>query len=203
VGQALVTNLAKTPAIANLSPADLRAVLKSFPAEVRTAASPLFKKLAVDDASLRKKLADLDGVWKAGDVTRGKQIFFSKKALCSACHAVKGQGEHIGPDLSKIGPIRTEKDLLESIVMPSSSIARGFESCVVQTRDGKSVAGLIRRETADAIYLVTSDRVQVRVPRSRIESLEASRTSVMPQGLEAQMSRQELGDLVQFLKSLK
>ena len=203
VGRELVANLAKSPGIANLSPADLREALKSFPAEIRTAAEPLFKKLAVDDAALRQKLADLDGVWKTGDAARGKQVFFGKKALCAACHTAQGQGEHIGPELTKIGSIRTEKDLLESIVIPSASIARGFESCVVHTTGGKSASGLIRRETADAIYLITSDRVQVRIPRSRIESLEASRTSVMPQGLEAQMSRQELGDLIAFLKALR
>ncbi len=203
VGRELVARLGESPAIANLSAADLRGVLKSFPAETRTAAEPLFKKVAADEPTLKMKLRFLDGVWKRGDALRGKQVFFSKRALCSACHAVQGQGEHIGPDLSKIGPIRTERDLLESIVMPSSSIARGFESCVVQMKDGKSAAGLIRRETADAIYLITSDRLQVRIARTRIESLEASRTSVMPQGLEAQMSRQELGDLIMFLKSLR
>jgi putative heme-binding domain-containing protein len=181
----------------------LRTALKLFPKEVQTAAAPLFNKLAVDDAALRKKLADLDGVWKTGDVQRGRQVFFSRKSLCAACHAVQGQGERIGPDLSKIGSIRTEADILESIVVPSASIARGFESCTVQSSDGKSTSGLIRRETADALYLVTSDRVEVRIPRSRIETLEASRVSVMPLGLEVQMSRQELGDLIAFLKSLK
>jgi putative heme-binding domain-containing protein len=74
---------------------------------------------------------------------------------------------------------------------------------VVQLSNGKSASGLIRRETADAIYLVTSERVEVRIPRSQIESLQASRTSVMPQGLEAPLSRQELGDLIMFLKSLR
>jgi putative heme-binding domain-containing protein len=203
VGRELVARLEKSPGLANLSPADLRDALKSFPAEVRTAAEPLFKKLTIDDAAMRQKLAELDGVWKSGDAARGKQVFFGKKALCAECHSAQGQGEHIGPDLSKIGPIRTEKDLLESIVIPSSSIARGFESCVVQLSNGKSASGLIRRETADAIYLVTSERVEVRIPRTQIESLQASRTSVMPQGLESPLSRQELGDLIRFLKSLR
>src|SRR5262249_38126913 len=117
VGLAVVEQLSRAPALAAIAAADLRGALANFPANVQTAAAALFRKLAVDDAALRQKLADLDGVWKTGDVQRGKAVFFGRKALCSACHAAQGQGERIGPDLTKIGPIRTERDLLESIVI--------------------------------------------------------------------------------------
>jgi len=203
VGRALLAALDKSPALANLKPADLRDVLKSYPAEVRTAAEPLLKRVAVDDAALRQKFAALDGVWKGGDIERGRHVFFSRKSLCAACHAINGEGERIAPDLSKIGAIRTEVDLLEAIVIPSSSIARGFENFTVQTKAGKAHTGVIRRETADAVHLVTPERVELRLARRDIEALEPSRESVMPQGLEATMSRQELGDLIAYLRSLR
>jgi putative heme-binding domain-containing protein len=203
VGTKLVAALEKTPALSALSPGQLRSALKSFPAEVQKSAEPLIRKLAVDEAAQRAKLAELAGVWKNGDVNRGRSVFFGKKAQCAACHSAQGQGERIGPDLSKIGASRTETDLLESIVFPSNSIARGFESYVVHATDGKSFTGVMRRETADAVVLMTAERAEVRLPRNRIESIELSKTSIMPQGLDSGMSRQELGDVIAFLKSLK
>jgi putative heme-binding domain-containing protein len=203
LGRKLVAALVKSPALASLSPSALRDALKSFPAEVRTAAEPLFKKLAVDDAAQRNRLMELADVWKAGDAARGRAVFFGKTAACAACHAVGGFGEKIGPDLSKIGQIRTETDLLEAVLFPSNSIVRGYESFMVHLTDGKSYTGVIRRETADTLYLVTPERTEVRVARKKIESLEPSRVSIMPAGLDAQLSREDLGDLITFLKSLK
>jgi putative heme-binding domain-containing protein len=203
VGLMLVNALNGAPAFQAISPSDLRVVLAKYPASVQTAAEPLFKNLAIDESAQRQKLAELAGLSEKGDKERGRQLFFGRKALCAACHAVKGEGERIGPDLTKIGSLRTETDLLESVLFPSSSIARGYESVTVHTKDGQSQSGLIRRETADAIYLVTTDRTERRYARANIESLEPSRTSIMPQGLEAQMTRQELGDLIAFLRALK
>ena len=57
--------------------------------------------------------------------------------------------------------------------------------------------------SAEAIYLKTAERAEIRVPRTSVESIKQSRQSIMPQGLEAQMSRQELRDLLAYLKSLK
>src|SRR5262249_47080284 len=122
---------------------------------------------------------------------------------CAACHTAAGFGEKIGPDLSKIGNIRTEADLLESIVFPSNSLVRGYESFVVNLKDGKSHSGMIRRETGDPVHLITSDRTELRIPRAKMESLEPSRVSIMPQGLDSQLTRQELSDLIAFLRSLK
>jgi putative heme-binding domain-containing protein len=203
VGLALVEQLSRAPALAAVAPTELRAAFATYPANVRTEAEPLFRRLAIDESAQRQKLTELAGVSEKGDKERGRQVFFSRKALCAACHAVKGEGERIGPDLSKIGGLRTEADLLESIVFPSSSIARGYESVTVTTKDGHIQSGMIRRETAEAIYLVTTERNERRYAKANIESLEPSRTSIMPQGLDAQMSRQELGDLIAFLRSLK
>src|SRR5207244_322073 len=138
--------------------------------------------------------AELADVGKNGDATHGKAVFFGKKAACYACHAVGGQGEKIGPDLTKIGQIRTETDLLEAIVFPSNSLVRGYESYVVHLKDGKSYTGIIRRETADTLYLFTPERVEMRLPRARIETLEPSRTSIMPAGLDTQLTRDEFAD---------
>ena len=59
------------------------------------------------------------------------------------------------------------------------------------------------RETADAIYLATPNRSEVRLPRSAIEEIHPGRVSITPQGLDVQLSRQDLADLLAFLSSLK
>src|SRR5262249_41710858 len=112
-------------------------------------------------------------------------------------------GGKIGPELSKIGSIRTPRDLLESIVFPSASIVRGYEPYVVMTKAGRTVNGLLKQTAADAVTLVTAERTEVRLPRADIEEIQPSRVSIMPQGLNAQLSRRELSDLIAYLASLK
>jgi hypothetical protein len=62
---------------------------------------------------------------------------------------------------------------------------------------------LIVRETAEAIYLFGTDRVEIRVPRDAIETLQQSTVSIMPEGMDEQLSRQDLSDLIAFLQSLR
>jgi putative heme-binding domain-containing protein len=131
-------------------------------------------------------------------------LFYGPKAACFACHTVKNEGGQVGPDLTKIGAIRSNRDLLVAIVFPSASFARGFEPYEITTKDGKFYpAGIIRRETADALHIVTGDRVEVRIPRSEIETVVPGKVSIMPDGLDNQISRQELSDLIAFLMTLK
>jgi putative heme-binding domain-containing protein len=92
---------------------------------------------------------------------------------------------------------------LEAIVFPSASFARGYEPYVIETAAGKSYTGVIARETAEAIYLRTADRAEIRLPRSEVETVTRGQVSIMPQGLDGQLSRQELADLIAFLRSLK
>src|SRR5262249_23813675 len=106
-------------------------------------------------------------------------------------------------DLSKIGSIRTPQDLLESIVFPSASLVRGYEPYTVATKDGRVFNGILGRDTVEAIYLITADRTEIRIPRSAIDEIGPSRVSIMPQGLDGQLSQRELSDLVAFLSSLK
>ncbi len=139
-----------------------------------------------------------------GDIQRGRELFFgNKKAICATCHAVQGQGGQIGPDLTRIGAIRAPRDLLEAIVLPSVSFARGYEPFNLVTDDGQVLSGIIARETADAIHLVNTSRVETRVARKSIESLQQSNVSIMPEGMDNQLSHQELADLIAFLHSLR
>jgi putative heme-binding domain-containing protein len=115
---------------------------------VRQAAETLYARLNVDLAKQKEKLEQLVTTLSAGDIRRGQLVFHSEKAACYSCHAIGYRGGNVGPDLTKIGSVRAERDLLESIVFPSASFVRSFEPIVVATTDGKVVNGLLRSPPA-------------------------------------------------------
>ena len=84
---------------------------------------------------------------------------------------------------------------------PAPSFARGFEPFIIATENGRVETGIINRETIDAIVLVTPGRAEINIPRRSIELMEPGRVSVMPRGLEANLSQKELADLVAFLQA--
>ncbi len=202
-GRKLLAALEKAASFESLTAEGLRKALERQPDDVRAAARPFLKRLEVDTEAMKAKLAELDGVLRDGDAARGREVFLGPRAACTSCHALNGQGPRVGPDLTKIGSIRAPKDLLEAVVFPSSSFARGYEPWRLKTKDGAMLDGLIVRETADAITLLQADRTEKRVPRAAVDLIQQGRTSVMPQGLDRQLTRRELQDLVAFLASLK
>ena len=187
----------------SLAAADLIGAVEALPAPLRDRGQKLLArvdgKLAARRAALKGQLAGLSG----GDVERGRAIFFGKKAACSGCHAVGTRGGRVGPGLTTIGDIRQPADLLESIVLPSASFARGFRSYTVATESGRVYTGVISRETTEAIWIKAADLSEARVPRSQVEAIRESSTSIMPQGLDKTFSPAQLADLLAFLRSCR
>src|SRR4029078_6383926 len=105
---------------------------------------------------------------KDGDIRRGQAIFNSTRAACSGCHAIGYLGGNLGPELTKIGQIRTERDLLESIVYPSASFVRSYEPVIVATRGGDDFSGVLRKDAADEGILGTGPNADVRVAATRL-----------------------------------
>jgi putative heme-binding domain-containing protein len=138
-----------------------------------------------------------------GDVRRGQALFNGQKAACSTCHAIGYLGGNLGPDLTRIGQVRTERDLLESIVFPSASFVRSFEPMVVVTKSGDEHSGIVRRDAPDEVVIATGPTSEEHIPRADIVELRAGTVSVMPQGLDQQLTRGELADLLAFLKATK
>ncbi|MEO6810343.1 MAG: hypothetical protein ABI353_14600, partial [Isosphaeraceae bacterium] len=203
IGSALLAALDQSPGLSGLGSDALKQTLASYPPEVRQAAEKLSSKIDIGESEREGRLANLLPTLTSGNPLQGREVFFSTKAACSTCHMVRTEGGAIGPDLSKIGQVRTQRDILEAILYPSASFARGYEPFVVSTVDGRIITGIIPRETAEAIFLATPDRVEIRLRRSAIEEIEPGRVSVMPQGLDANLDQHELADLIAFLQSLK
>ncbi|QDV21442.1 Cytochrome c [Gimesia panareensis] len=203
VGLALIKGLNDSSVSSNLSADELARLLKKYPESVQKAADPLLKKLGVDLAEQKAHLESLKPLLTAGQIEEGRKIFFGKKAACSGCHTVENQGGKVGPDLTRIGAIRTGTDLLEAIALPSASFARGYRSYLVVTDAGRIHTGVISRESTDTVYLRTTDLSEVRIPREEIEIMKESPISIMPKGLEQRLTPQEIRDLLAYLQNRK
>jgi len=203
VGLQFVAALKRAKAFTGLRADLVAARLTNFPPTVQAKGRELVELLNTDSAGQKAHLEELSGSLKRGDIRRGQAVFNGPKAACATCHAIGYLGGHVGPDLTKIGEVRTERDLLESILYPSASFVRNFEPMILVTRDGEEQSGILQRETADEVVLVTGVGAEVRTPRANIAEMRPGTVSVMPQGLETQLSGQELSDLLAFLKGTK
>jgi putative membrane-bound dehydrogenase-like protein len=201
IGLQLTGALKTSPGLAGLRPETLRARLTNFPETVRRAGAELAAGLDVDADKQKAHLDELLPSTKGGDVRRGQAVFNSQKAACSTCHAIGYLGGNVGPDLTRIGQVRTDRDLLEAIVYPSASFVRSYEPLLVQTRSGDDYSGVVRKDAPDELVLATGPGAEVHVARADIAEMRPGTVSVMPGGLEEQLSRQELADLIAFLRA--
>ncbi len=202
-GLALVAGLEKAPSAQNLGAAEVARLVSNYSIAVQEKAKPLLTKLGADLEKQKQHLSELSAKISEGDFKHGKEVFFGKKASCFTCHRISGQGGMVGPNLSKIGGIRTGHDLLESVVFPSSSIVQGYHTFNLETTDGDDYTGIIIRETPEAVWIRGTDLAEIRVETKKIKNMRESSLSVMPQGLDANLDSRELSDLIAYLQSLK
>lgn len=203
IGSAFVLALAKSPALFALTEGDIRRSFRSYPPDVVASAADLARQLLLREQDKERHLTQLASVLNGGDVTRGRQLFESGKGSCIVCHRIGSTGGQVGPNLSGIGRVRTGHELLDAITYPSDSIARGFDAYNITMQDGRSYVGTVQRETTDTVYVTPFSGPQAALRRDEIKTLAPSPVSLMPPGLDALFSREELGDLVAYLLSLK
>jgi putative membrane-bound dehydrogenase-like protein len=204
VGRALVEALERHPGLALVPYAEICAAFAGYPGEVTQAVEKLLASRELVSEDQQARLAAYDARPMRGDLERGRELFFGAKASCSACHRIEARGAAIGPDLTHIGAIRTRRDLGESILYPSLSLARGYDHLVsLTTKDGIAHTGLVERESSELLQLRNAQRELIRIERAEIEEQTASRVSIMPQGFDELLSDEELDDLVAYLLSLK
>ncbi len=135
-----------------------------------------------------------------GNEVNGLKLY---NTYCAQCHQINGKlGKNIGPDL---GTLRNRHPLsiaLE-ILLPSNSIADGYEYWAVTKQNGDRVYGIISTETATAITLKDLSGKETTIPRNEILKLSASNTSIMPTGFEQSISPEDMNDLVSFIKGYR
>ncbi len=203
VGLAVVESLKLSPARSALALESLKPQLAKYPAPVQQRADELYALLDAETAEQRAELQNALSSLPAGNVRRGQEIFHSDKAACSSCHAIGYLGGRVGPDLTRIARIRNRRDLLEAVIFPSASLVQNYEPIAIVTNDGRIFNGLVQRETDEELVLATGPNKEVRIARSEIDEINRSKVSVMPAGLDKQLTPQQLADLVEFLTTRK
>ncbi len=195
---------AKSPMLGTFRPDLVRKAFSFVPRDVYEILEPAFTAaLAANEAKKERMDAMAQAVVTTGNATAGRAVFEAGKGICIACHKIGEKGREIGPNLSRIGSIRVERELVESILFPNYNIARDYDLHSFQLSDGSTVLGLIKARAAEGIT-ITEASGQVRLlPQEAITSTTMLTTSLMPAGLDATLSPQELLDLVAYLRSLK
>jgi hypothetical protein len=155
-GLAMIAALNQSKVRSSLRPDVLRPLLAKYPQSVQKAGEALLASLTQDTANQLRRLEELLPTIQGGDVIRGQAVFNNPKVACFSCHAIGYMGGRIGPDLTRIGQVRSERDLVEAIAFPSASFARGYEPVVVRTRSGQVQTGVLRNnDLPDEIVLAT------------------------------------------------
>ncbi len=203
VGRKLIESLRESKGLASLRPDRLKETLGKFPESVRKAGEELAGLLDLDPAAQKARLDELAGSLGGGDAGRGKAVFNHPKAACASCHAIGYLGGKAGPDLTRIGSVRADRDLLESLIFPSASFVRSYEPVTITTREGAIHSGVLRHESADSVLIVEAADKEQRFSTAEIREMQPGAVSIMPQGLDAQLTKEEIADLIAFLRSLK
>jgi putative heme-binding domain-containing protein len=133
-----------------------------------------------------------------GDPARGRAIFSSDQARCVQCHAFRGAGGTVGPDLTDIAR-RGRAEIYRDIAVPSAAIEPDYSAFTVATGDGRVVVGVVRAEGADAIRVVDTNARATIVRRAEIQEIRPSATSIMPAGLAAALGDSAVRDLIAYL----
>lgn len=203
VGLALVAGLRHKDVRPAVRAEVVKPILDKYPAAVKNAAEELYAQLAEARKGETARLDKLLSEMKPGDIRRGQLVFNGAKTNCIACHKVGYVGGTAGPDLTRIGGIRTERDLLESILYPSASFVRSYQPVRVVTKDDRALNGVLKKDAPNEIVIVIAADKEERIARTEIESVTPSAVSIMPGGLDQQLTPQELADLIAFLKACK
>ncbi|HEX4132160.1 MAG TPA: PVC-type heme-binding CxxCH protein [Pirellulales bacterium] len=130
-----------------------------------------------------------------GDAAAGKLVFTKQ---CAKCHMHSGEGQKIGPDLSGMA-VHPKQELLVHLLDPSRSVEGNFRVYSVQTDDGRVLSGLLASETKTTVEIIDAEGKRHQLLRDEIETLAASSKSMMPEGFEKQVSREDLVNLLEFL----
>lgn len=163
--------------------------------EVRTLAARLFQATpagarAPGVDSLRSALA------LKGDPEQGREVFAKQ---CASCHALDGLGFNVGPDLLTLGG-KDPDYWLKNILDPNAVIVPQFVAYNIETKDDRTLSGVIQGETSTSLTLVQGGGVVETILRSDIAALQASSLSLMPEGFEVGIPAQALADLLAFAR---
>jgi len=185
-----------TVAPAELSAAQRQKLLRNSPAGIRQRASALWSPHTTEErAAVLKKFEAAAAL--AGDATAGSAIF---ERTCASCHLLAGKGFAVGPNLAALTD-KSFRFLVTAIVTPNVAVEDRYIGYTVDTKDGRSLSGIIAAETGTGITVLNAGGTRDALLRSEIDQIRASNISLMPEGLEQGWALQDMADLIAFLQA--
>lgn len=131
------------------------------------------------------------------DAKAGAAVFLQH---CASCHQIDGVGHQVGPDISD-SRTQTPAQLLTAILDPNRAIDSRYFRYVLLTDDGQVLDGVVAEETSETVTLVRQNAERVVVQRDAVVELKPAGVSLMPEGIEAQISPQEMANLIGYIKN--
>ena len=162
----------------------------------RRAAELLERGGALPNADRQKVLEEFAAITKMqGDPVAGKVAF---KKVCAKCHKHSGEGANVGPDLTGMA-VHPKDELLTHILDPNRSVESNFRLYSAVTVDGRVINGMLASESRTALEFFDAEGKKTTVLREEIDEFVGTRNSLMPEGIEKELNRTELTDLLEFL----
>ena len=130
-----------------------------------------------------------------GDPHEGRKIF---DRVCGQCHKIYGEGQEVGPDITSNGRNDFEQ-LLSNVFDPSLVIGASYQARTVRTFDGRVISGLLVEDNDERVVLKVQGGKLETIAREDVEAMKVSELSLMPEGIEKQLTPQEIADLFAFI----
>lgn len=174
-----------------------QAILNHPDKSIARRASELMKSRGAMVSTNRQALVDewMPVTEKSGNLENGIAVY---KKHCAQCHKHGEMGVAIGPNLTGMA-VHPKHEILMNVLDPSRSVENNFRTYQVLTSDGKVITGMLAGESANSIRVINTQGKEEQVIRSEIEEMNASVKSLMPEGFESSISKQEMADLLTFL----
>jgi len=187
---------AKHIAVSELDPSRVKQLVEHKNADIKKRAKELLASAVPADR--KQVLTDYQAALKLkSDAGRGREVF---KKNCTACHRIGGMGVNVAPDIGD-SRVRTPASLLTDILDPNRAIDSNYFSYTVMTTDGKVHTGVISSETASSITLRQQENKTVELLRQDIDEMRSNGVSLMPVGLEKNVTVEQMADLISFIKN--
>jgi putative heme-binding domain-containing protein len=137
----------------------------------------------------------LDAAKRPGDAKKGQQIFAT---ICITCHKHGQLGVDVGPPLSDV-KVKPPEALLSDILDPNRMFEARWSAYQIDLKDGRALSGLIHSETPDTVVLAMMGGMKEVISRSAIKEMKSLDRTLMPDGLETAITKEQMSDLLAFL----
>jgi putative heme-binding domain-containing protein len=89
---------------------------------------------------------------------------------------------------------------LQNAIDPNAVIPNDYRTSNIETKDDRSITGIVTRQDDNAITVVTANETLL-IPRNELKSMTQTELSMMPEGLLQAISEDEVRDLLAYLRS--